>query len=121
MMPGVVCCLSIMRGMTDYAATDVSASGAVAVTERTGATSGDTIAAGSLVVWRNAGAGTHNVTITTNNTADGLAVADQVITLTAGQVKVDRVEQAWGDANGRCAVAIDGTASEVKYLIMDGT
>lgn len=107
--------------MTDYAATDVSASSGTAITERSGTSSSDTVEAGALVLWRNTGAGTHVVTITTNNTAAGsLAVADQTISIPAGTNKAARVRPEWGDVNGRCAVAIDGTASEVKYSVMGG-
>lgn len=107
--------------MTDYAATDVSSSVGTTVTERAGTSSSDTVAAGSLVLWRNTGAGTHVVTVTTNNTAAGsLAVADQTISLPAGTNKASRIRPEWGDVNGRCAVAIDGTASEVKYSVLGG-
>src|SRR5262245_30348859 len=106
--------------MTNYTATDVSSDVGVALTERSGTSSADTIEAGSLVHWRNTGAGSHVVTITTNNTDGDLAVADRTITLTAGQIKAGRIKKKWGDVDGRCAIAIDGTASEVKYTIMDG-
>ena len=103
--------------MTAYAATDIPAGG-VAVTERTGASSGDTVPAGALIAWRNTGAGSHTVTLTTSNTAGGLAVADQVYTIPAGQTWVDRVDSDWGDVNGQCAVAISGTATEIKFLVI---
>lgn len=106
--------------MTDYAGTDVSGHSGAAVTERSGTTSSDTVEAGTLILWRNTGAGTHVVTITTNNTEDGLPVDSQTISLTAGQNKAARVLKKWGDANGRCAVGIDGTASEVKYSLLSG-
>jgi len=106
--------------MTDYAATTVSGNTGAAVTERTGATSGDTVPAGTLIAWRNTGAGSHTVTITTNNQVRGLDVADRTITVAAGATWVERVPSDWGDANGKCAVAISGTATEVKYLIMGG-
>ena len=107
--------------MTDYAATDVSSNAGTALTERSGTSSSDTVEAGSTVLWRNTGAGTHVVTLTTNNTVSGdLAVADRTITLTTGQIKAGRVPTQWGDGNGRVPVAIDGTASEVKYYVMTG-
>lgn len=106
--------------MTDYASTDVTSSAGAAVTERSGTASSDTVTAGSVVLWRNTGAGTHVVTLTTNNTVGDLAVADRTISLTAGQNKAGRVPLAWGDANGKVQVAIDGTASEVKYSVLGG-
>jgi len=106
--------------MTDYAATNVMSSAGTVVTERAGTASSDTVEAGSVVLWRNTGAGAHVVTITTNNTDGGLAVADRTISLAAGQNKAGRVAREWGDENGRCAVTIDGTASEVKYSVLGG-
>lgn len=107
--------------MTDYTGTDANAATGTAVTERSGTASSDTVAAGSVVLWRNTGAGAHVVTVTTNNTASGgLGVADATVSLTAGQNKVSRIRLEWGDANGRCAVGIDGTASEVKYSVLSG-
>jgi len=106
--------------MTDYASTDVTSNAGTAVTERSGTSSSDTISAGSFVLWRNTGVGAHVVTLTTNNTDDGLAVADRTISLAAGQVKAGPVLEEWGDANGKVAVAIDSTASEVKYYVMGG-
>lgn len=106
--------------MTDYAANNVSGNEGVAVDERSGTASSDTVPAGTVVLWRNTGAGTHVVTLTTNNTEGGLAVADRTISLAAGQAKSGRVPREWGDANRRVQVAIDGTASEVKYYVLGG-
>lgn len=106
--------------MTDYVSTDVTSSVGTAVTERAGTPSSDTVEAGAQLLWRNTGAGTHVVTLTTNNTVGDLAVADRTISMTAGQSKSGRVPLQWGDANGRVAVAIDGTASEVKYYVLGG-
>lgn len=106
--------------MTDYAGTNVASNAGTAVTERSGTSSSDTVEAGTVVLWRNTGAGTHVVTLTTNNTVGDLAVADRTISLTAGQNKAGRIAREWGDANGLVAVAIDGTASEVKYSVLGG-
>lgn len=106
--------------MTDYAAESAGITSGSVITERSGTASSDTVPAGAVVLWRNTGAGTHVVTITTNNTVQGLAVADQTISISAGVNKSSRIHPDWGDANGRCAVAIDGTASEVKYDILGG-
>lgn len=106
--------------MTAYTATDIASSVGAAVTERSGTSSSDTVEAGSVVLWRNTGAGTHVVTLTTNNTVGDLAVADRTISLTTGQTKAGRVPREWGDGNGQVAVAIDGTASEVKYYVLGG-
>lgn len=106
--------------MADHTATDVASSTGTTVTERTGATSGDTIPAGSLILWRNTGVGAHTVTLTTNNTVGDLAVADRTIPLPAGTAKSGRVPIEWGDANRRVQVAIDGTATEVKYYVLSG-
>lgn len=106
--------------MADYAAEDVTSNAGSTLTERTGTAAADTVPSGSLVVWRNTGAGTHVVTITTNNTVDGLAVADRTISIAAGAIKAGRIKPEWGDASSRCAVAIDGTAGEVKYYVLGG-
>lgn len=104
--------------MTNYAATDVTSDVGTAVTERTGASSGDTVPGGATVVWRNTGAGAHVVTLTTNNLDGDLAVADRTISLSAGQVKVGKIKDKWADVDGHVQVAIDSTASEVKYLVL---
>ncbi|MGC4769214.1 hypothetical protein ACLQ25_09565 [Micromonospora sp. DT44] len=106
--------------MADHASTDVASSVGATVTERTGAATGDTVPAGTLVLWRNTGVGAHTVTLTTNNTAGDLAVADRTIALAAGTNKAGRVPMEWGDANGRVQVAIDATATEVKYYVLGG-
>ncbi|MFI6329861.1 hypothetical protein ACIBBG_16360 [Micromonospora chersina] len=106
--------------MSDYTADNVASSQGTAITERSGTASADTVQAGSVVVWRNTGAGAHTVTLTTNNTVGDLAVADRQIAIPAGQVRAARVPVEWGDANRRVQVAIDGTASEVKYYVLGG-
>jgi plastocyanin len=106
--------------MTDYAPDSVVATAGTVINQRTGTAAADTVPAGAIVLWRNTGAGTHNVVLTNSSTQDGLAVANRTITMTAGQIKAGRVNPAWGDANGRVAVAIDGTAAEVVYYVMGG-
>jgi hypothetical protein len=91
----------------------------VLVTERSGATAGtDTVPAGARLLMRNTGAGSHVVTLVTNNTPFGLALADNAITLTAGQIKWVTVPAEFGDANGRVGIGVDGTATEVKYYVL---
>lgn len=107
--------------MADYAAENAAGVTPGVVTERSGTAAADTVPAGAIVLWRNTGAGTHNITLTTNNTFDGLALADLSFALTAGQVKAQRIKPEWADANGRVQIsAIDGTASEVKYYVLGG-
>lgn len=106
--------------MTAYAADAAGSSLGSALTARTGTTSGDTVPAGSYVVWRNTGAGSHTVTLTNNLTNDGLSVSSRVITIPAGAVYGGRVNSAWGDSNGLVAVAINGTAAEVTYYVIGG-
>jgi hypothetical protein len=106
--------------MANYAAEAATSSAGSVLTPRTGTASADTVPAGSWVLWRNTGAGTHVVTLTNNLTNDGLAVSNRTISMTAGQVKAGRINPSWGDANGNVAVAIDGTAAEVVYYIAGG-
>lgn len=106
--------------MADYAAENVSSSTGSTVTERTGAASGDTVPAGALVLWRNTGAGTHVITLTNSATQDGLAVANRTISIAAGASKAGRINAAWADSSNEVAVAIDGTATEVKYFVLGG-
>lgn len=104
--------------MADYTADAASSTVGTALTTRTGSASADTVPAGSYVVWRNAGAGAHTVTLGNNYSADGLTVSGRVITIPAGAVYGGRINPLWGDANGRVSVAINGTATEVTYHII---
>lgn len=104
--------------MTDYAAEAAKLTAGGLVTKRTGTASADTVPVGATVVWVNGGAGTHIVTLTTNNTVQGLAVADQTISILTATAKSSFIHPDWGDANGRVAVAIDGTPAEVTYYIL---
>lgn len=106
--------------MTDYAAENAAATAGTVVTKRTGTASADTVPAGAVVVWVNAGAGTHVVTLTNSGTQDGLTVANRAISIPTNSAKVGRVNPLWGDANGRVAVGIDGTAAEVTYYVLGG-
>jgi hypothetical protein len=106
--------------MTDFAAEGAYATGQTnALTERSGATAGtDTVPAGSLLVLRNTGAGTHVVTLVCNATVDSLAVTSRTHSLATTTIKGVRVPASYGDANGRVSIGVDGTASEVKYYIL---
>jgi plastocyanin len=105
--------------MANYTADLASSSVGTVLTARTGTASADTVTAGSYVVWRNTGAGAHNVTLTNNGlSADGLTISNRVINIAAGAVKGGRISPSWGDASGNVGVAIDGTAAEVVYYVL---
>jgi plastocyanin len=106
--------------MTAYAATSASSTVGTLIPARTGTASSDTVPAGSFVVWRNTGAGSHTVTLTNSQTSDGLTISNRIITLAAGEVWAGRINPLWADANGAVAVAINGTAAEVIYYIIGG-
>lgn len=107
--------------MTNYAADAISNPVPTVVNQRTGTAAADAVPSSSFVLWRNSGAGTHTVTITTNNTAaGGLTIQDLSFTIAAGAVKGGPILAEWGDVNGFCAVAIDGTAAEVLYYVLGG-
>ena len=106
--------------MTDYAAQGARGSMAAnPITKRTGTTSSDRVAVGSRVLYVNAGAGTHVITLTNTNTYRGLAVANQTIsipTASAAEVTIDPGLDADGD--GYVAQGIDGTANEITFYVM---
>jgi len=106
--------------MTDFAADLAASYAGGALTRRTGAASGDTVPAGAYVVWVNAGAGSHTVTLTNNKTDQGLSISNRVYPIPALSAWGARVDPLMGDANGRVAVAINGTATEVSYYIIGG-
>src|ERR1044072_8190218 len=106
--------------MADYPGTNVASTTGTLVPPRTGSASADTVPAGSFVVWRNTGAGSHTVTLTNSQTSDGLTISNRIITLAAGEVWAGRINPLWADANGAVAVAINGTAAEVIYYIIGG-
>src|SRR5262249_6545770 len=110
--------------MTDYAADLPSTSGATP-TQRTGTASADTVPAGTLLLIQNTGAGTHLFDLGVNYAWDGLnpgSVATgpgkRRISIAAGAYALVRVRPDAGDANNRCSVTIDGTATEVKYFVL---
>jgi hypothetical protein len=104
--------------VTDFAAEAPNTSG-VTITERSGATSGDTVPAGALLVMRNTGAGSHDVTFTNNATQDGLTVANRTVAMAAGAIKAVRINSQWGDASQRVAMAVaNATPTELKYYIL---
>lgn len=103
--------------MTDYAADSVDSIAGGAATKRTGTASADTVPAGATVLWVNAGAGSHTVILTSNNTYQGLTIGTRTLTVAAGGAYQSRIDPLAGDANGRVGVAINGTATEVTYYI----
>lgn len=107
--------------MTDFAAESAGSTAGGSLTERSGAASGDTVPAGCIVVMRNTGAGSHDVTFTNNATQDSLAVANRTVTMAASAIKSVRINSLWGDANGRVAMAVaNATPTELKYYILGG-
>lgn len=103
--------------MADYSG-EAPTSAGTTLTQRTGTASADTVPAGSLVVARNTGAGSHTLTFTVGPTYDGLTVSPRVVTIAAGAAAAIRVPANYGDANGRVPLAINGTASEVLYWVL---
>jgi hypothetical protein len=105
--------------MTAQAAVQAVSTGAV-VTELSGAGVGvDTYPAGCVLLCRNTGAGSHVLTVGVNQTVDGLlagttAPGFRTYNFTAGQIQVIRIPNAYGDANGRVTVSVDGTSAEMK-------
>src|SRR3954465_13007068 len=106
--------------MTDFAADSVDSVTGGTLTKRTGTASADPVPAGSTVVWVNSGAGSHTVTLTNNKTDQGLAISSRIITIAAGGAWGGRIDPLVGDASGRVAVAINGTAAEVTYYVIGG-
>lgn len=109
--------------MTDFAAVAPVSSGAV-ITQQSGTASADTLPAGASVLFFNGGAAPHNLDLTINYLFDGLAPGSAAtpgkrrIAITNATYQIVRVPSAYGDANGRVALTIDGTASEVKYWVV---
>jgi len=105
--------------MADYTADSANSITGAALTKRTGTASSDTVAVGSYVVWVNSGAGSHTVTLTNNKTDQGLTISSRVITIAAGGAWGGRIDPLVGDSNGRVAVAINGTATEITYYVLN--
>jgi hypothetical protein len=106
--------------MAAYTGTNVGTTAFALVPPRTGTTSSDTVPAGSMIVIRNTGAGSHTFTFTNNQQVEGLTVSNRIVTLAAGEVWAGRVSNNWGDSAGQVGVAINGTASEVVYYLLGG-
>lgn len=107
--------------MADFPAESAGLTAGGSITERSGAASGDTVPAGSIVFMRNTGAGAHDVTFTNNQQVEGLAVANRTVAMPASAIKSVRIASTWGDANGRVAMAVaNATPTELKYYILGG-
>jgi hypothetical protein len=104
--------------LTDYAADAAKLIAGNTTTKRTGTASADTVPGGSVVVWVNTGAGTHVVTLTTNNTPYGLALADQPSPSRRPRRRSVHPRRTGPTRSNRVAVAIDGTAAEVTYYVL---
>lgn len=109
--------------MADYAA-DAPTSAGTTITQRSGTAAADTLPAGAVVLFQNTGAGSHNVDLTINFLFDGLAPGSAAtpgkrrVVIAAGAYSLVRIPANYGDSNGRVAVAIDATPSEVKYWVI---
>jgi hypothetical protein len=109
--------------MADYAAEAATDAGTTA-TLRTGSASSDTVPAGAVLAINNTGAGSHNVDLAIGYTWHGLypgsaaTAGKRRLVLAAGSWTLVRVAADMGDANGRVAVAIDGSFAEIKYLVV---
>lgn len=107
--------------MADFAAESANSTSGTSMTERSGAASGDTVPAGAVLLMRNTGAGSHDVTFTNSATQDGLSVANRTVAMAAGAIKTVRINSLWGDPNGRVAMAVaNATPTELKYYILGG-
>jgi hypothetical protein len=112
--------------MADYVTEGASEAGS-AVTLRSGTASADTVQAGCMLILQNTSAASaHNVDLTISATWHGLAPGSsgtpgkrRVVVGTSSWVAV-RVPVEMGDANGKVAVAIDGTAADIKFLVLGG-
>jgi len=109
--------------MTNYSA-DAPTTAGTTVTQKSGTASADTVPAGCTVLFQNTGAGSHNVDLSIGYTFDGLSPGSAAtpgkrrIAIGAGVFMLVFVRSDYGDANGLVGLTIDGTASEVKYWVM---
>lgn len=107
--------------MAAFAADAAGTTTPAILTARTGAAGTDTVPAGSYVIWRNTGAGSHGVALSNSLTNDGLTITGRSWTMAAGEVRGGRVNPAWGDANGQVTVTVStGTLTEVVYYVLGG-
>jgi hypothetical protein len=103
--------------MTDYAADAASSTVGTTLTVRTGTLSSDTVPAGCYLIIQNTGAGSHTITLDSQQLVGGLSVIDRTWIIAAGTFKAGRVDANWGDANGRVPILIDSAPTEIKYMI----
>lgn len=109
--------------MTNYSA-DAPTTAGTTVTQKSGTASADALPAGATVLFFNSGAGSHNIDLSIGYTYDGLSPGSAAtpgkrrIAIAAGAYSLVFLRPDMGDANGLVAVAIDGTASEVKFWVM---
>ncbi|WP_045740872.1 hypothetical protein [Actinoplanes rectilineatus] len=109
--------------MADYAA-DAPSSAGVAIVQRNGTASADTVPAGCTLLVFNSGAGVHNVDLAIGYLFDGLPVGSAATpgkrryAIAASTYQLVRVPANYGDANGRVGLTIDGTATEIKYWVI---
>ena len=110
--------------MTDFPGEGPALTAGTAGTQRTGSASADTVPAGALLLINNAGAGSHNFDLGVNFNVNGMLAGSvssgpgkRRIVIAAASWTWVRVNPAAGDANSRCSVTIDATASEVKYFV----
>jgi len=114
--------------MTDYAPDAATVAGVTTTANlRTGTASADTVPAAATLLVNNTGAGTHNLDLGDNRTVDAGMQVSNSTTAGLGKHRYTIAAASWtlilvspnaGDANGRCSVTIDGTASEVKYFVI---
>lgn len=107
--------------MTDFPAENAGATTGTTLTERSGAASGDTVPIGSILLMRNTGAGSHDVTFTNGNLVDGLTTSNRTVAMAAAAIKVVFIPTYLGDASGRVAMAVaNATPTELKYYVLGG-
>lgn len=109
--------------MTDYAA-DAPTSAGTVVTQKAGTASADTVPAGCVLLIFNGDAAPRTVDLSIGYQFDGLSPGSSAtpgkrrLTVTNATYQLVRVPASYGDANGRVALAIDGTAANVKFWVV---